>query len=129
MESSSFWDDDYEPDNLLKYKGYFCTESNLNEYILFTFDKDYIFKKIEYYNYSDYKEARIKKIRIIFLDKKKRIITSNIITIEEIERERIQLILNNEGRYIKIEFLENYGEKYFCMKRIKFYVDTYYNLN
>ena len=48
FEYSSCWDNNHKPDNLFKNKGYFCTKSNSNEYILFKFDKDYIFKKIYY---------------------------------------------------------------------------------
>ena len=115
----------YGVNNLFFGSYYFCTQSNINEFIEFDFKTEYFFKncKIKFYkNY--YYESRFKKIKIIFLDSEKKIIRTYEIKNENKKDEYfIVNFFNTKGRYIKFEFLENFGEKYFIIDKMEFFID------
>ena len=39
------------------------------------------------------------------------------------------VIMNDKGAYLKFELLTNFGEDYFCIKRIQFFTEITYSLN
>ena len=115
----------YGVNNLFFGSYYFCTQSNINEFIEFDFKNEYFFKNCKFKFYKNYYyESRFKKIKIIFLDNKK-----NIIRTYEKENENkkdeyfIVNFFSTKGRYIKFEFIENFGEKYFIIDKMEFFID------
>ena len=44
------------------------------------------------------------------------------------ELDYFTLSINVKGRYIKFEFLENFGENYFVIGKINFFVDEVYSI-
>ena len=129
---SSFYDKSYSPRNLLNEKDYFCTKTNKNEFIIFRFDKEYCFYNISITYPDSYKKARLKKYRIIGYDNQGRSVTSLIFTNDKISDSEFKYININENLKVaslKLELIENFGEKYFCIERIQFYADIIHNVS
>ena len=125
---SSIYDEDYTPKNLFIEKEYYCSKSNNNEFIQFDFQKDYCFNKIVVSYIDKYKKGRLKKFNIIYLDKKMRVVDKFECSNIDMELDNFTLSINSKGRYIKFEFLENFGENYFVIGKINFFVDEVYSI-
>ena len=125
---SSIYDSEYDPKNLFKEKEYYCSKTKKNEFITFDFEKEYYFNKIIVKYINKYKNGRIKKFKLYFLDSKKRII--DIFEKNDFDKEWdfFTIITNNKARYIKFEFLENFGENYFVIGKMSFYVEETYSI-
>ncbi len=74
---------------------------------------------------DDYKDSRPKKFNLTILDNKERPINIYNFTNDNINNYSIIIILNNKGKFLRFDFLENFGGKYFCIERMHIYVDTY----
>ena len=74
----------------------------------------------------DYEKSRPKKFNVTILDNKERLIkTYNFINNNINNKYIIINLKNNKGVFLKFDFLENFGEKYFCIERMYIYDDTY----
>ena len=126
---SSLYSDDYCPDQLLKEEdGYFCTKQNIKEFIIFKFDKEYCFYKIEITFPDDYIKARLKEFKISIYNYKGTLVSVLYNNNNNPENNKVGIDLDEKGAYIKFEFLSNFGEDYFCIQRIKFFADITHSL-
>jgi hypothetical protein len=131
ISCSSTYDSSYCPQNLFKSYSYYCSETNKNEYILFDFEREYCFRKI-ILTYNDihdpYKKARLKKFKVIIMDRNKAQIYAKEFTREKISEMQYEFEVEGKGRYIKFELLENFGEDYFTIGGLKFFLRQTYSL-
>ena len=125
---SSIYNEDYSPKNLFIENEYYCSKSNNNEFIQFDFQKEYCFNKIVVTYIDKYTKGRLKKFNIIYLDKKMRVVDKFECNNKDKELDYFTLSINVKGRYIKFEFLENFGENYFVIGKINFFVDEVYSI-
>ena len=131
---SSYYDKDCEPNNILSDKGYFSTKTNKNENISFKFDKEYCFYKILITYPSLYKNAKLKKMKLIIYDKDKNFVDCCFYEINENEKnifENKYLELNNlnaKGAYIRLEFISNLGADYFVIQKIQFFAEISHSI-
>jgi len=129
---SSFYDEDYHPNNILDEKNYFCTRNNRNEFIIFQFDREYCFYKI-YITFPDsYKKARLKKYQIIGYDNQRRLVKTCTFTSNaenDTDFKYVNVTVDFKAAYLKFELIENFGENYFCIQRIQFYADIIHRIS
>ena len=126
---SSAYDAKYYPANLFIEGSYYCSKSVKNEYITFYFKKEYLFSGFEIKLYSDYKKARPKNLKVSVFDEKKRIIDERTYFNNNIDVDIIKIqSLNIKGAYLRLDFLDNFGEKFICFEGIKFFVYANYCL-
>ena len=128
-EFSSVYNNDYKVENLFLEKDYYCSKTNKNESILFDFEKEYYFKSINISYIDKYKKGRLKKFNLIILDKEKRLINKIDYSVDKLECNNLNVPADNKGRYLKFEFLENFGEEYFVIGKMKFLVEQTYSIN
>ena len=127
--SSCYDNNKYRPEKILdETENYFCTKkinSNSEENIVFKFDREYCFNKISIFFPDSYKKARLKQYTIIAFDIQERYLNSFNFENEEndIEYKIFTLNLDTKAAYLKFNLLKNFGEEYFCIKKIKFFVD------
>jgi hypothetical protein len=112
---------DYEPKNLFKEHKYYCSNTSSNHYILFKFATEYFISDFTMTYHSSCLKCKPQNFRVIIMDEKK-----NIINIENFCNKTISLkeenyAINNKGRYIKLELLDNFGGEYIMIKDIIFY--------
>ena len=125
---SSFFSDEFEPAKILEDDGYFCTKTNKNEFITFKFDREYCFYKI-YITFPDkYKKAKLKECKMSIYDIQGNFLKSYNFIILEKSKNITEVNINDKGAYLKFEFLKNYGDNYFCIKRIQFFADITHSL-
>ena len=121
---SSLYDKDYGPEKLSNEKGYFCTRGNNNEYITFKFDKEYWFLKISITIPDKYQKAGLKEFKINYYDNQGIFIKNKVYKNDNSKLKEFSIInIDEKAAYIKLEFLANFGEDYFCIERIKFFAE------
>ena len=125
---SSIYDNDYKAENVLREEGYYCSKTNTNEFITFKFDKAYYFTGIKIVFPNRYKKAKLKELKINIYDINEKLIDSYFCSNDDFEIYSGYFDLNDKGVYIKFELLENFGEDYFCIKRIKFFAEISHSL-
>ena len=80
-------------------------------------------------NIKSYKKARIKKFKLNIFDDKNRITeTCEYIKDISIEYDKITIEINSKGRFIKLELVENFGEKFFVIGRLHFIVEEIHSI-
>ena len=128
--SSYYKDDkDYEPNNVLKEKGYYCTKTNKNEYITFKFDKEYCLLGFSIAYPDSYEKARPKEIKVTIYDNQKRELDSFRFTELKLENDFYKINLNHKGAYLKLQFIDNFGSDYFCIEKVRFFADITHSIN
>ena len=76
--------------------------------------------------YDDYKKARPKKFNVTLFDIKGRPIKTYNFINDNKETKSFKGNLNNKGAILRFDLLENFGDNYFIIERMFFYVeDTY----
>ena len=125
---SSIYNNDYKLENVLKEEGYYCTKTNNNEFITFKFDKEYCFTGFAITFPDRYEKARLKMYNVNIYDINEKLINTYRFSSNNSEIYRNSGELNDKGAYIKFELLKNFGEDYFCIKRIKFFADITHSL-
>ena len=116
---------------MLKEKEYFCSKGNTNEFITFQFDKEYCFSKIIILYPDSYKKARLKQYSIIGYDRKGNYLKTCDFTNDgenDFEFKIINLSMDLKAAYLKLELSKNFGEEYFCIKKIQFFADITHSL-
>ena len=128
--SSYYKDDkDYEPNNVLKDKGYYCTKTNKNEYITFKFDKEYCLLGFSIEYPDSYEKARPKEIKVTIYDNQKRELDSFGFTDLKLEAYFCKINLDDKGAYLKLQFIDNFGSDYFCIEKVRFFADITHSIN
>ena len=125
---SSSYDYDYKPKNLFINNSYYCSKSNKNEYIQFNFKKEYYFTQFKMKYIEKYVESRPKKFRITVLDENLKIINYMDFTIEKKDYDIVEGYINENGVYLRFDFISNFGEEYICIDEIKFFADETYSI-
>ena len=125
---SSSYDYDYKPKNLFINNSYYCSKSNKNEYIQFNFKKEYYFTQFKMKYIEKYVDSRPKKFRITVLDENLKIINYMDFTIEKKDYDIIEGYINENGVYLRFDFISNFGEEYICIDEIKFFADETYSI-
>ena len=125
----SVYSNEYIAENVLKEEGYFCTKTNMKEFISFKFDKEYCFKRIDITFPDSYGKARVKDFNINIYDINGKCINIYNFCNNDYEKKQISVILNDKGAFLKFELSTNFGEDYFCIKRIQFFTEITYSLN
>ena len=128
---SSYYKIDFKPEKLLNQNEneYYCTRANKDEYITFKFSEEYCFNLIAITFTTSYKESKLKKFKISVFDINETFLRSYIYTFDSYENRKEIIKMNDKGAYLKFDFLENFGEDYFCIKRIQFFVDISHSIN
>jgi len=126
---SSSYDYDYKPKNLFINNSYYCSKTNKNEYIQFNFKKEYYFTQFKMKYIEKYVESRPKKFKITVLDENLKIINYMDFTIEKKDYDVIEGYINENGVYLRFDFIANFGEKYICIDEIKFFANETYSIN
>ena len=109
-------------------ESYFCSKTNSNVYITFDYQEEYFFSGFKMTFLDFYQKARPKIFNVIILDNKKIPINTYNFTNNNINNRYFENNLNNKGRFLKYEFLENFGEKYFCIERMYIYINNTYSI-
>ena len=126
----SAYDDEYRPNKLFIENDYYCSKSNgNNENIMFDFEKEYWFNKVIVEYVDKYKTSRIKNLNVLIYDNKKRFIDKFVYNNINQDLNSFNFILNSKCRYIKFEFIENYGGDYFIIGKIRFNTEEIYSIN
>ena len=124
--SSSIYKNKYDVSKLFSNDSYFCSNTGSNENIYFNFDKEYFFKYIELINYEDYLNCRPKNFYIYIYDEKKRKRKEYEIYNKSTGTQSIKI--NEKGKYIEFNFIDNYNGKYIIIKKINFHVKVINNV-
>ena len=128
-EFSSIYNNDYKVQNLfVENNYYYCSKNNKNESLLFDFEKEYCFNRIVILYIDRFKKERLKQFKIVIGDKDKRWVHTQEYSIDRMEDNYLYISLNNKGRYIKFELLENFGGYYFIIGRMQFFVEQIYSI-
>ena len=125
---NSKYDDDYNPEKVLKEEGYYCSKSNQNEFITLKFDKEYWFTRIDITFPDKYKKARLKEYNLKIFDINGKLINTYNFSNSSSEYISCYIKLDVKGAYLKFELLKNFGDDYFCIQRIQFFVDITHSL-
>ena len=125
---SSIYSNSYIPEKVLLEEGYYCTKSNKDEFITFKFDREYCFTRICIAYPDNYKKARLNEFKVDIYDINEQLINTHFIRNNNIEADSGHSNINDKGAFIKLELLKNFGENYFCIKRIQFFVDITHSL-
>ena len=125
---SSIYENKYDPSKLFSEESYFCTKTNVDQYILFYFKEEYYFTGFKMKFLDNYIKAKPKRFKMTILDNKQRFINEYVFFIDNIETKLLEGNLNDKGAYIRIDLLENFGEKYICIERMNFLVDVFYSI-
>ena len=126
----SAYDDEYTPNKLFIENDYYCSKSNgNNENIMFDFEKEYWFNKVIVEYVDKYKTSRIKNLNVLIYDNKKRFIDKFVYNNINQDLNSFNFALNSKCRYIKFEFIENYGGDYFIIGKIRFNTEEIYSIN
>ena len=125
---SSSYDYDYKPKNLFINNSYYCSKSNKNEYIQFNFKKEYYFTQFKMKYIEKYIESRPKKFRITVLDENLKFINYMDFTIDKKDYDIIEGYINENGVYLRFDFIANFGEDYICIDEIKFFAGGTYSI-
>ena len=122
LKYSGIYSESYGPSNLFIISDYYyCTYSNSpNHFIELKFEKEYNFSHFKLICYEDETKCRPKKYSMILFDGNTKMINKlqffgkkeNIIEVKYI---------GEKAQFIRIEFKENFGGKYFILKKIEFY--------
>ena len=75
-----------------------------------------------------YIESRLKKFRITVLDENLKIINYMDFTIENKDYDIVEGYINENGVYLRFDFIDNFGEEYICIDEIKFFADETYSI-
>ena len=118
--SSGVYSSDYDESQLFSDNSYYCSTKGSNQFLFFDFDDEYYFTKVEIIYHSDYLKSSPKNYSVEIFDKKKRKINSYKLCNKNNKSEFIYL--NEKGKYIKFNFVDNYGGNYIIINKIKFYV-------
>jgi len=125
---SSCYDNKYHPEKLFTKESYYCSKSNSNEFITFNYKEEYYFNRFKMNFLDDYKDSRPKKFNITILDNKERPIKTYNFINDNIDNKSFEKNLNIKGKFLKFDFLENFGGKYFCIERMNIYVNNAYSI-
>ena len=122
LKYSGIYSESYGPSNLFIISDYYyCTYSNSpNHFIELKFEKEYNFSHFKMIWYENETKCRPKKYSMILFDRNSKMINKlhffgkkeNIIEVNYI---------GEKAQFIRIEFKENFGGKYFILKKIEFY--------
>ena len=77
---------------------------------------------------DNYKKSRPKQFNVTILDYQQRPIKKYNFVNDNIDNKSFKGNLNNKGTFLKFDFSENFGEKYFCIGRMYFYVNVTYSI-
>ena len=119
--SSGCYSSDYDESKLFSDDSYYCSQKGSQQFLFFDFDDEYYFDKVEIIYHKDYPKSCPKKYSIDIFDKKKRKINTYEINNNNLKSEFIYL--NEKGKFIKFNFLENNGGDYIIINNIYFYVN------
>ena len=78
--------------------------------------------------YDPYSKSRLKQFKVTILDKNKISINTYKCRRKNIKDKKYELEVECKGRYVKLEFLENFGGDYFVIGQMKFFIDITYSL-
>ena len=120
----------YKPEKLLNDNDddYYCTRTNQNEFITFQFLEEYCFNMIHITFTRSYKTSKLKKFKISFYDINGCFLRSYDYTNDEEDSVEKIYKIDDKGAYLKFDFLQNFGEDYFCIKRIQFFADITHSI-
>ena len=124
VDHSAIYSDSYEPSNLfINNSDYYCSYSdNPKHFIEFDFKEEYNFTYFKVICYEKETRCRPKNYNMILYDDKKRIINTFEFTGIKENSSEIKY-LGERGRYIKLNFKENFSGSYFILKNIEFYAN------
>jgi hypothetical protein len=127
---SSCYGNDYKPEKLLNDDDddYYCTRNNRNEFISFKFLEEYYFNMIYITFTRSYRKSKLKKFKISFYDINRSFLRSYDYTNDEEDSVKKIYEINDKGAYLRFYFLQNFGEDYFCIKRIQFFADITHSI-
>jgi len=77
---------------------------------------------------EQYIESRPKKFRITVLDKNLKIINYMDFINEKKDYDIIEGYINENGAYLRFDFIANFGEDYICIDEIIFFADGTYSI-
>ena len=119
---SNIYSDKYHPDylfsNELNY--YYCSSDNLEAYFELDFSQEYYFTEFKILFSKTYYDCRPKTYKVQAFDYKKRLINEFLFSNKENDKLEKINVLNNQARYLKFIFTENFGGDYYVIKKIEF---------
>ena len=117
---SEIYSNEYHPGNLFKENSdYYCSRKGVEHFIEFDFSQEYYFLDFKMVFRRKFKECIPKLFSIIIYDNKKRMVNELLYVTENNEIE-VQKSINEIGRYIRFNFIENFGGDYIIIKNIYF---------
>ena len=126
---SKLYSGSYHPSNLFNYLSdyYYCSEGP-SAYFEIDFSYEFFISKIEFYYNDSYLDCIPKNYNIQIYDNKKREINrfdfKNIAKVTNETRE-----INEMGRYMRFNFIDNFGGNYIIIKRIYFKYNKFYDIS
>ena len=121
-DSSEVYSKDYDASKLFSEDNYYyCSKNNSKQFIIFDCKTEYYFKsfKITYYSKNN---CQPKNFIVTILDNKKKIINIHKFCNENNDELENTYEIQNKGRYIKFDILDNFGGDYIIIKKLKFNV-------
>ena len=118
----------YEPEKLFVKNYYYCSKYPNNQFIVFDYKKEIFFKGFTLLFHSEYKSCRPKNYKITILNNEKSIINIFAFTILDRNCKNKEHKLNNRGRYIRFDFIDNFGGNWIIIKNLQIDIDFIYSV-
>ena len=122
-DSSEVYSKDYDASKLFSEDNYYyCSKNNSKQFIIFDCKTEYYFNDFTI-KYLSKKDCQPKNFIVTILDNKKNIINIHKFCNENNNKLENTYEIQNKGRYMKFDILDNFGGDYIIIKKLIFYVD------
>jgi len=120
-DASNLFSNDEDDDDIINY--YYCSKYPSNQYIIFEFIEEYFLGSFEMIYLSRKKECKPKNIKVTIFDNNKNITKILEFINNDIDSLSNKYILKNKGKYLRVDFINNFGGDYIIIKKINFYAN------